>query len=52
MRALRPHAIPDLEDERIVRDLAPFGALQNSARREGGRKPTKLSERGEKIEGK
>ena len=46
IRALGPHANPDLKDERIVRDLAEFGAQQILARREGGRKPTNLSARG------
>jgi len=47
IEALGPHAIPDPDDERIVRDLAEFGALQILARREGGRKPTIQSARGE-----
>jgi hypothetical protein len=47
IEALGPHAIPDEDDERIVRDLAEFGALQILARREGGRRPRTSSARGE-----
>ncbi len=46
-QALGFHAIPDPGDERIVRDLAVFGASQILARREGGRKPGTASARGE-----
>jgi hypothetical protein len=38
-------AIPYDDDERIIRDLAEFGALQILARREGGRKPRTASGR-------
>jgi hypothetical protein len=47
IHALGPQGIPDPDDERIVRDLAVFGAAQILARREGGRKPNIPSARGE-----
>jgi hypothetical protein len=47
IQALGFHAIPDLQAEKIVRDLAEFGALQILARRKGGRKPNTLTARGE-----
>ena len=47
VQALGFHAIPDEDDERIVRDLAEFGAFQILARREGGRKSSAKSAPGE-----
>jgi hypothetical protein len=38
LRALSFQGIPDPDDEKIIRDLAEFGAQQILARREGGRK--------------
>lgn len=44
--ALGYHAIPDPDDERIVRELALFGASQILGRRKGGRTPRVASGRG------
>ena len=43
-QALGPHAIPDPDDEKIIRDVAEVGAKHILDRRKGGKIPTPRAE--------